>query len=106
MGLLSEVLLLPLAPVRGVLWVAQCVADEADRQLHSPEAIRAQLAQLHRSLDDGAIDEETFEREEERLLDLLEGRRGCREVGDRATTHTLAFGHPPAAAPSDPGSRR
>jgi hypothetical protein len=33
MGLMSSLLLLPLAPVRGVVWVAEVVADEADRQM-------------------------------------------------------------------------
>lgn len=88
MGLLTEVLLLPLAPVRGVLWVAQCVSDEAERQLHSPDAVRRQLVELNRALTEGEIDEATFEREEERLLDLLERRQADRPMRPaHPTTH-------------------
>ncbi|WNO76533.1 gas vesicle protein GvpG [Streptomyces sp. AM8-1-1] len=105
MGLLTEVLLLPLAPVRGVLWVAQCVSDEAERQLHSPDAVRRQLVELNRALTDGEIDESTFEREEERLLDLLERRQADRPMRPaHPTTHPLAFGHPPSAAQHSPGA--
>ncbi|WP_328540279.1 gas vesicle protein GvpG [Streptomyces sp. NBC_00344] len=74
MGLLSAVVLLPLAPVRGVVWVADRLTEAADRELHDPAVIRAQLGALNRAFDDGDISEEQFEREEERLLDLLERR--------------------------------
>ena len=33
MGLISGLLMLPLAPVRGVAWIGEQIAEEADRQL-------------------------------------------------------------------------
>ncbi|MEU9746571.1 gas vesicle protein GvpG [Streptomyces niveus] len=72
MGLLSGVLLLPLAPVRGVVWISDRLVDAAEAELYDPAVIRAQLAELNRSLDDGEIDLARFEREEERLLDILD----------------------------------
>lgn len=72
MGLLSAVLLLPLAPVRGVAWVTEVMLENAERELYGPGPIRARLAELGRSYEDGTITEEEFEREEERLLDLLD----------------------------------
>lgn len=72
MGLLKEILLLPLAPVRGTVWIADRVAQEAERQFNDPRAVRARLAALHRAVDEGSIDEAAFEAEEERLLRLLE----------------------------------
>lgn len=72
MGLLSGMLLLPLAPVRGVEWVANRLLDVADRELYDPDTLRAQLAELNRAYEAGELGEEEFEREEERLLDLLE----------------------------------
>ncbi|MFE9857210.1 gas vesicle protein GvpG [Streptomyces sp. NPDC005780] len=72
MGLLSGVLLLPLAPVRGVVWVSDRLIDAAEAELYDPAAIRTQLAELNRALDDGEIDLTRFEREEERLLDILD----------------------------------
>lgn len=72
MGLLSGVLLLPLAPVRGVVWVSDRLIDAAEAELYDPAVVRVQLAELNRSLDDGEIDLARFEREEERLLDILD----------------------------------
>ncbi|MGW0812080.1 gas vesicle protein GvpG [Streptomyces viridiviolaceus] len=72
MGIVSGLLLLPLAPVRGTMWVADHLLQEARRQAHDPRTVHARLAALNRALDEGAIDEAAFEREEERLLALLE----------------------------------
>jgi len=76
MGLLSGVLLLPLAPVRGVEWVAGRLMDAADEELHDPAVLRARLRALNQALESGELSLEEFEREEERLLDLLERRGG------------------------------
>ncbi|MET9778115.1 gas vesicle protein GvpG [Streptomyces sp. NPDC006367] len=84
MGLVSGLLLLPLAPVRGTVWVADRLLEEARRQTHDPRAVQARLAALNRALDEGAIDEAAFEREEERLLALLE--RPARASGRTTTT--------------------
>lgn len=72
MGLISGLLLLPLAPVRGTAWVADLLLDTAERELYSCDALRAQLAALNHAYEDGDLGEEEFEAQEERLLDLLE----------------------------------
>ncbi|MFF7867846.1 gas vesicle protein GvpG [Streptomyces qaidamensis] len=72
MGLVSGLLLLPLAPVRGTLWVADHLLREAERQSGDPRAVQARLAALNRALEEGAIDEAAFEEEEERLLARLD----------------------------------
>ncbi|MEV6839728.1 gas vesicle protein GvpG [Streptomyces sp. NPDC051133] len=72
MGLVTGLLLLPFAPVRGTLWVADHLLQEARRQACDPRVVQARLSALNRALDEGAIDEATFEKEEERLLDLLD----------------------------------
>src|SRR4051812_21753264 len=46
MGLFKELALLPLAPVRGTTWVAQQLAEEADRQLYDQDRIKRELVQL------------------------------------------------------------
>ncbi|MFD5028966.1 gas vesicle protein GvpG [Streptomyces sp. NPDC058220] len=75
MGLISGILTLPLAPVRGVAWVAEQLLDAADREVHDPAVIRAQLALLNEEFEEGNLSLEAFEKEEERLLDrLYEGR--------------------------------
>ena len=72
MGLFTAVLTLPLAPVRGVAWVADRIGQAADRELRDPAVVRARLVALNEDLDNGLIDEEAFEREEDALLDLLQ----------------------------------
>jgi hypothetical protein len=84
MGLFSGLLLLPLAPVRGVCWVSDVILDAAEREAYDPAVVRSQLAALNRALDDGEIDLEQFEHAEERLLDLLDrhvSTSGTRQLG-------------------------
>ena len=85
-GLISAVLLLPLAPARGVVWLADQVTQAAEREMYDPDVIRAQLRALNEALESGAIDEEAFECEEERLLDALENRTP-RPARPAATVH-------------------
>ncbi len=75
MGLFSELLLLPLIPVRGACWVAGQVADAAERELYDPAPLRDRLAALHRELEEGEIDLAEFEREEESLLLRIQERQ-------------------------------
>ncbi|KAB1990645.1 gas vesicle protein GvpG [Streptomyces triticiradicis] len=72
MGLLTQLVTLPLAPVRGVAWVMDRVLEAAEDEYYDPEPIRLQLAQLERQLVAGEIDEETFDQIEDQLLDRLE----------------------------------
>ncbi|MEU6355096.1 gas vesicle protein GvpG [Streptomyces sp. NPDC047072] len=82
MGLISEVLLLPFAPVRGSAWVIRQVLSEAERLYYDPAAVRAELARLEERLEAGEIDEEEFDRQEDELLDRLEiGLRGGAGTG-------------------------
>ena len=71
MGLFTTLLTLPIAPVRGVVWVAEQVADEADRQLYDEDRIRSELLQLEIDYDDGKLDEEEREHMEQGLFDRL-----------------------------------
>ncbi len=77
MGLISRLLTLPLAPVGGVVWVAEHLEEEAQRVLAETEAqaLRQQLQQLTDALDRGEIDEAEFERHEEELLRRISGQR-------------------------------
>ena len=71
MGLLGALVTLPLAPVRTVAWVAERVAEQATATYYDPAPVLARLAELERQLLAGEIDEETFDREEDALLDRL-----------------------------------
>ncbi|MCZ9351639.1 MULTISPECIES: gas vesicle protein GvpG [Streptomyces] len=72
MGLISEVLLLPFAPVRGSAWAIRQVLNEAERIYYDPATVRAELARLEEQLEAGEITEEEFDRQEDGLLDRLE----------------------------------
>jgi hypothetical protein len=90
MGFLTGLVTLPLAPVRGAAWVAQQVADEADRQLYDENVIRRELLQLELDHDEGRIGEEEREHNERALFDRLavarrraaEERRLAKEEAD------------------------
>ncbi len=71
MGLFTGLLTLPLAPVRGVAWVAEQVLEEADRQLYDEDNIRREMLQLELDFDDGKIDEEERRQREDALLERL-----------------------------------
>jgi hypothetical protein len=73
MGLLSELLLLPLAPARLAMWTIDRVIDVATQEYTDPTAVRRELAELNRRLDAGSISAEEFDRREDELLDRLYG---------------------------------
>lgn len=75
-GLLSGLLGLPLAPVRGVLWVSERVAEEAERVYYDPNRIRDELEELARARDAGEIAEEEYLEREDALVRRLTGRQG------------------------------
>ena len=58
MGLFTTLLTLPLAPVRGVVWVTEQVADEIDRELYDEANIRREMLALELDYEDGKIDDQ------------------------------------------------
>lgn len=72
MGLLRGLVLLPLAPVEGVVWVAQQIQAQVDREMLGPDAVMRELADLQAALDAGEIDEDRYLEAETELLDRLE----------------------------------
>ena len=71
MGLFTGLLTLPLAPVRGVVWVAERVTEEVERELYDEGNIRRQLLQLELDHDDGKLSDEERSAQEEVLLQRL-----------------------------------
>ena len=72
MGLIAGLITLPLAPVRGVAWIGEQIADEADRQLDPDARIRRELGRLQVEHELGELTDEEFERREDELLEQLE----------------------------------
>jgi hypothetical protein len=71
MGLFTGLLTLPLAPVRGVAWVAEQVVEEAERELYDEGNIRRQLLELELEYEDGKIDDQERREREDALLERL-----------------------------------
>ena len=71
MGLLTGLLTLPLAPVRGTMWLAERLAEEAARELDEQANARRELERLQLAYELGQIDEDEFTRREDALLERL-----------------------------------
>jgi len=72
MGLLTGLLTLPLAPVRGVAWIAEQVERAAEAEMTSEEAVSQRLAEIQAAWEAGEIStEQRAELETEALADLL-----------------------------------
>jgi len=71
MGLLTGLLTLPLAPVRGVAWVAEMLAEEAQRQLDELESPERALAELEAARAAGEVTDEEFDARQAELIDRL-----------------------------------
>jgi hypothetical protein len=71
MGLISGLLTLPLAPVRGVVWVAEVVAEEAERVQAAEDSPQRELAELEMLVATGEISEEEAAARESELLERL-----------------------------------
>jgi Gas vesicle protein G len=70
-GLFTGLLTLPLAPVRGVVWVADQVTQEAERQLYDEGSIRAELVALELEAEEGALSDQEIRAREDELLERL-----------------------------------
>jgi hypothetical protein len=75
MGLLTGILTLPLAPVRGVAWIGELLAEEAERELEAIHSPQRALAELEAARAAGELSEEEFAEAEAELIELvIEGR--------------------------------
>jgi hypothetical protein len=94
MGLLRELALLPLAPVRGTAWVAEQIAGEAERQLYDEDAIKREMLQLEIDFDDGRLGEKERASKEDELLERLAVSRR-RQAEDEELIPVEAFEEEP-----------
>lgn len=74
MGLFTGLLTLPLAPVRGVMWVAQQIESEVDRQQNDPAVLRQKIDDAERAYEEGEIDADQRDVLQEAALERLTGR--------------------------------
>ena len=75
MGLITGLLMLPLAPVRGTMWLAGVIQAEAEKDEHDETAIVAGLMELDAARGAGTASEEEIEEAENALIERLIGLR-------------------------------
>ena len=60
MGLLTGLLTLPLAPVRGTMWIAERLLEEAERELNDPALVEQRLLDAETRFERGEISADEF----------------------------------------------
>jgi len=71
-GLVTGLLTLPLAPVRGLTWVAEQLLAQAERELDPREGLRLRLEALQVRYELGELTTEEFDQAEGELVEQLE----------------------------------
>jgi Gas vesicle protein G len=71
MGLVSGLLLLPLAPVRGVVWLGEQLEREAERQLNDPAQVRREIADVDAAYAAGELTAEERDQRQDALVARL-----------------------------------
>jgi Gas vesicle protein G len=71
MGLITGLLTLPLAPIRGTVWIAERLYEQAEAELNDERTIQAQLMEIQAAREAGEIDEATAAEAEDILLERL-----------------------------------
>jgi cytochrome c-type biogenesis protein CcmH/NrfG len=75
MGLLKLLTFPVSGPMAGVKWTLSTLLSEAERRYYDPALIRQEMSELQHRHQAGLIDEQTFDEQEEALLErLLEAR--------------------------------
>ena len=67
--LLDDILL---APLKGVVWIAEKIQEAAEKELLDEEGVKRELTELYMRLETEQITEEEFARQEEELVERLE----------------------------------
>ena len=71
MGLLTGLLTLPAAPLRGVIAVANQVKEQAESEYYDPARIRAELDEVARMRDRGELTDDEAVAWEDALIERL-----------------------------------
>jgi Gas vesicle protein G len=100
-GLITGLVFLPVAPVRGVLWVAEKITEEANRQYSGDAAIVKQLREVDEARRSGKLSEEQAAAREEELL----RRRIARTRGQRPMRGARMAGPRPVSSARTAGPR-
>ena len=80
MGLISGILGLPIAPLRGTIAIAEQVLRQAEETYYDPAVIRQQLDEIEQLRAAGALDEDEAAAQEDELIGrMIEGAQRERD---------------------------
>jgi gas vesicle protein GvpG len=79
MGLFTALITLPLAPVRGTVWIAEKLREQAELELYDESAIEAGMLELQAARESGLYEEREIEEAEDALIERLMTLRGYTE---------------------------
>ena len=71
MGLITGLLGLPVAPLRGAIWAAEQVRQQAEEEYYDPARIKAQLEEVDRARSIGELSDDEATALEDELVDRL-----------------------------------
>jgi hypothetical protein len=75
MGLITGLITLPLAPVRGTIWLAEKLQEQAEAEFYDERAINAQLLEIEAAREAGEIGDDEAAAAEDVLLErMIAGR--------------------------------
>jgi len=76
MGLISALITLPLAPVKGTVWLAERIEEQAENELYDESSIQSGLLELESMREAGLIDDDELMEAENALVERLIAIRG------------------------------
>ncbi len=79
MGLLSLLLGLPLAPVRGVIKLGELVQRQVEEELYHPATARRELEEVERKRLEGELSEEEEAEAQQRVLSRMTAQPRTKE---------------------------
>ena len=85
MNIVTAVVGLPLAPLRGLIAVARVLRDEAEREMYDPTEQRRKLEDVQDAVESGDLSPEEGERAEHEIIGRLTGATNPRQQTERQT---------------------
>lgn len=79
MGLLSMILGLPLAPVRGVIKLGELVQRQVEEEMYHPASVRRDLEEIERRRAEGELSEADEAQAQQQVLDRVTEQPGTKE---------------------------
>lgn len=71
MGLITRLVMLPLAPVEGLLWITRVMQQVAERELNDPASLRTKLEEAERAHARGELSDADLDQVQDVLFQRL-----------------------------------